>query len=69
MIIVALATMRLGRVGMAIGWIVHALMLLSGIILPMALVPGVIFTALWIYCMVKGARIDRDREAWLASQA
>lgn len=67
-IVVALATMRLGRVGMAIGWIVHALMLLSGIILPMALVPGVIFTALWIYCMVKGARIDRDREAWLASQ-
>lgn len=68
-IIAALATMRFGRTGIVIGWAVHALMLLSGFVLPMALIVGVIFTALWIYCMVKGARIDRDRDAWLASQA
>lgn len=66
-IIVALATMRFGRTGIVIGWSVHALMLLSGFVLPMALIVGVIFTALWIYCMVKGAQIDRDRVVYLNS--
>jgi hypothetical protein len=28
-----------------------------------------LFTALWVYCMVKGAKIDRDRAAWLAAQS
>lgn len=67
-IIVALATMRFGKVGIWIGWAVHVLMLLSAIVLPMALVVGIIFTALWVYCMVRGTRIDRDRAAWLAAQ-
>lgn len=65
--LVALGCMRVGRVGIAIGWVLHALMLLTGIILPAALIVGILFTALWIYCMVKGSRIDRDREAWIAA--
>lgn len=65
LIIVGLGLMRIGRVGIGIGWAVHALMLASGIVLPMALIVGVIFTALWIYCMVKGAQIDRDRERYI----
>ena len=68
-IIVGLALMRRGRVGIVIGWAVHVLMLLTGILLPMAIIVGALFTALWIYCMVKGARIDRDREAWIAAQS
>ena len=64
LIVVALGLMRFGRVGIVLGWVVHGLVLLSGIVLPMALVVGVIFTALWIYCMVKGAQIDRTRIAW-----
>lgn len=67
-IIVALATMRLGRTGIVLGWVVHGLMLLSGFVLPMSLIVGVIFTALWIYCMSKGARIDRDRARWIADR-
>jgi len=67
-IIVALGTMRFGKVGIVLGWAVHALMLLSAIVLPMSLIVGIIFTALWVYCMIKGARIDRDRAAWIASQ-
>lgn len=67
-IILALAFMRVGKVGIWIGWAVHALMLLSAIVLPMALVVGLIFTALWVYCMVRGARIDRDRVAWIRAQ-
>lgn len=68
-ILVALFTMRVGKIGIAIGWAVHALMLLSGFVLPMALIVGAIFTALWVYCMVKGASIDRDRAAWEQAQA
>lgn len=67
-IVVALVTMRFGQVGITIGWVVHALMLLSAIVLPMALIVGLIFTALWVYCMVRGARIDRSRAEWVASQ-
>lgn len=67
-IIVGLACMRNGRVGIVIGWIVHGLMLATAILLPMALIVGLLFTALWIYCMVKGAQIDRDRSAWTAVQ-
>jgi hypothetical protein len=60
--------MRLGRAGIILGWIVHALMLATAILLPMALIVGLLFTGLWIYCMVKGAQIDRNRAAWLAAQ-
>ncbi len=64
--IVALAFMRVGRVGIWLGWIVHALMLLTAIILPMSLIASIPFTALWVYCMVKGTQIDRDRAAYFA---
>ena len=66
--ILGLALMRRGRVGIIIGWIVHGLMWLTGILIPMALVVALLFTALWVYCMVKGAQIDRDRAAWLAAE-
>ncbi len=68
LILAALATMRFGNVGTSLGWVVHALMLLTAIIVPLALIVGIIFTGLWIYCFVKGRQIDRDRELWLASQ-
>lgn len=62
LIVVALATMR-WDVGIWLGWAVHALMLLSAIVLPVALLVGIIFSALWVYCMITGARIDRDRRS------
>lgn len=66
-IIVALACMR-GGLGIKIGWGVHALMLAVAVIMPMSLIVSIVFLALWIFCMVRGAQIDRGREAWLASQ-
>lgn len=67
-ILVGLVGMRRGRFGVVVGWLVHILMLLTAVILPMSLIVSVLFTALWVYCMVRGARIDRDRAAWLAAQ-
>lgn len=81
-IVLALATMRIGlgrgvsrsampvgSVGLLLGWVVHVLMLLAGFVLPMSLVVSALFTALWVYCMVKGAGIDRRRAAWAAGAA
>lgn len=61
--VLGLALMRVGRAGIIIGWIVHALMLATAILLPPALIVGGLFTALWIYCMIKGSDIDRARAA------
>ena len=66
--IAGLGLMRVGRVGIIIGWVLHGLMIATGFLVPMAFFVGGIFTALWIYCMVKGAKIDRDRAAWLTGQ-
>lgn len=81
LIVVSLATMRvkidrdwpaaplppLGSVGIVIGWIVHVLMLLTAILIPMSIVVSLLFTGLWVYCMVKGSSLDRSREARLPS--
>ncbi|MBL3700314.1 DUF4233 domain-containing protein [Leucobacter luti] len=67
--IVGLALMRRGKVGITIGWIAHGLVLATAILLPMALIVGILFTALWVYCMVKGSQMDRDRAAWIAAQS
>lgn len=66
--IAGLGLMRVGRAGIITGWVLHVLMLATGFLIPMAFFVGGIFTALWIYCMVKGAKIDRDRASWLAAQ-
>ncbi|MBP1325269.1 membrane-bound ClpP family serine protease [Leucobacter exalbidus] len=66
--IAGLGFMRVGRVGINIGWVLHVLMIATGFLVPAAFFVGAIFTALWIYCMIKGSRMDRDRAAWLATQ-
>lgn len=65
--IVGLGLMRVGRAGIITGWVLHVLMLATGFLVPMAFFVGGIFTALWIYCMVKGAKIDRERAAWFTA--
>lgn len=65
-ILVALSIMRRGKGGIYLGWAVHGMMLLSAFVLPTALVVGILFTVLWVYCMVKGAQLDRQRASWIA---
>jgi hypothetical protein len=47
----------------AVGWVLQALILASGLLNPAMYFVGVIFGGLWAYCMVVGARIDRERTA------
>lgn len=69
MCLVALATMRVGEVGITLGWVTHGLMLLTGFVLPVSLFVSAIFTALWIYCIVRGKKIDDERARWGAGLA
>jgi hypothetical protein len=65
--VVAAGTMRRPW-GLTLGWLVQVLTLLSAVVVPMMLVVGLFFLALWVTCLVKGAQIDaevarRDAEA------
>ena len=46
--------------GVTLGWVVQALVLLSAVIVPMMLVVGLFFLALWVTCLVQGAKIDAE---------
>lgn len=64
--VVMLATIGLLRFRWAylLGWLVQAVVLAAGLLEPAFFVVGALFAALWAYCMVTGARLDRrSREA------
>ena len=44
--------------GLTLGWLVQVLTLVSAFVVPAMLVVGVIFLALWVVCLLQGARID-----------
>lgn len=45
-------------VGVTVGWLIQVATFLCGFVLPMMLIVGVIFTALWVVCLWQGQRID-----------
>lgn len=68
MCIIALALMR-SRAGIILGWIVQLLLVIGGFWLPAIWVVALMFGGLWIYCMVRGAAIDRARVAYLGASS
>ena len=44
--------------GVTLGWVIQGLTLLSALVVPAMLLVGLIFLALWVLCMVQGAKID-----------
>jgi Protein of unknown function (DUF4233) len=63
LVAIAAATAR-SRVGIVLGWIVQVLFIAAAHYDLAVGVVGVIFAALWVYCMIVGGRIDRrDRAA------
>ena len=49
--------------GVRAGWVVQVLVVLTGLVLPAMYAVGGFFLLLWIYAMVQGARIDREKAA------
>lgn len=58
LMIVAIGLLR-WPVGVVLGWILQLIVIAAGFLVPAFFVVGVIFTAMWTYCMVAAARIDR----------
>lgn len=56
--IVAAGLMRT-PVGVTLGWLVQVLTWASAVIVPAMIGVGLIFTGLWLWCLVSGARIER----------
>jgi len=60
--VLAAAMMGRGRVGGVLGWVVQACSVALGVLVPVMVVLGLVFTALYAGSWVLGARIDRERE-------
>ena len=56
------------RWGYWLGWALQAVIVAACFLVPTLAIVAAIFIGLWIYCMVKGAQIDRQRAAWRAAQ-
>ena len=46
--------------GLTLGWAVQALVLVSALVVPMMLVVGLFFLALWVTCLLQGGKIDAE---------
>jgi hypothetical protein len=66
LMIVAIALLRY-RVGYWLGWFVQLVVVASGFLVGMLFIVGAIFTAIWAYAMIAGARLDR-RNATLRAE-
>lgn len=55
------------RGGLVAGWLVQVLVLGTGVLVPAMFVLGAIFVAMWVWLLLVGRRIDRDRAAWESS--
>ncbi len=51
------------------GFVVQAVVLATGFLLPAMFVVGVVFTALWVMSWVLGRRMEQDKVRWAAEAA
>jgi hypothetical protein len=56
--IVAAGLMR-GPIGLPLGWLCQVLTIASGVVEPTMFIVGLIFFALWVTCLVQGAKVER----------
>jgi len=66
LMIVAIGLLR-NTVGVVLGWIVQVVIVAAGLLVPAFFIVGAIFTAMWAYCMIAAARIDRNNRAAAAA--
>jgi hypothetical protein len=63
--VLLLAASRLVRYpwGVWLGWVLQAVLVALGILLPLMYFIGAVFLAIWIYCFVMGRRLDARNAA------
>ncbi|MGO4535463.1 DUF4233 domain-containing protein [Leifsonia sp. 2MCAF36] len=62
LMIMAIGLLR-STAGVVLGWIVQLIVVAAGLLVPAFFIVGAIFTAMWAYCMIAAARIDRNNQA------
>jgi len=45
------------------GWVLPVLILATAILVPLMVIVGAMFGGMWVYCMIRGAAIDRENAA------
>ncbi len=45
------------------GWVLQVLILATAILVPLMVIVGAMFGGMWVYCMIRGAAIDRENNA------
>jgi len=62
-ILVAGALLARFTAGIVLGWIAQAAIMATGFIAGAMFVVGVVFTAMWVFALVQGARIDQTKKS------
>lgn len=53
--------------GVWLGWVLQAVLLATGIVLPVMYAVAAVFIGIWIFCFVKGRQLDAAKREVLAS--
>lgn len=61
-IVATLAALRF-RWGIIVGWVLQGVIVATGILVPIMFIIGALFAGMWVYSMVAGGRIDREKAA------
>ena len=61
LLLVLTAGLLRSRWGVWLGWVLQAVLIATGILLPIMFLIGAGFVGIWIYCFIKGRDIDRQR--------
>ncbi|MFT4122331.1 MAG: DUF4233 domain-containing protein [Microbacteriaceae bacterium] len=56
------------RAGVWLGWLLQAVLVLTGLLVPLMWLIGAVFAALWAWCFVRGRAIDNQKAALAAEQ-
>jgi hypothetical protein len=67
LMIIAIGLLR-SPVGVWLGWAIQLIVVAAGFLVPAFFIVGAIFTAMWAYCMIMGARLDRNNQAARAAE-
>lgn len=69
LVLVLAAAVQRWAWGVWAGAVLQLAIIATGLLEPMMFLAGALFTALWVYCFVRGRQIDAQKTAWRAQQA
>ena len=55
--------------GFVAGFVLQALIIATGILVPLMWAIGALFAGIWIFCFIRGRSIDQQKAAYLAQNA